>query len=126
MKTKMPSLAALATALALLLGPALASATQIPDCLTLITVLYTDTNNPALYDRTEKFAIQTRETLLQHLDKAYRELNEQADTRDALKYMGNYLTNLTRAVESGKFIGDPMPLVSGAGGVITCINSIGQ
>lgn len=124
MKTSI--LASVVAALVLLLGPTRAAATEIPDCLTLITVLYTDTNNPALYDRGAKFAEKTMSTLLQHLDKAFRELAEQGDTRFALKQMGDYLTSLSRAVDSGKFIGDPMPLVDEAGQVITCINSIGQ
>jgi hypothetical protein len=124
MKTSI--LASFVSAFVLLASPARAAATEIPDCLTLITVLYTDTNNPALYDRAEKFADKTMSVLLQHLDKAYRELAEQGDAQFAAKQMGNYLTSLSRAVQSGKFIGDPMPLVDEAGQVIACINSIGQ
>lgn len=108
-----------------LLGiPHFATATTITECQADVSALRLQTQ-AATYLRDDQ-GLKLEQQLLFHLDKTSIELNR-ADTRDALKQMGDYSFTLKRGIESGKINAtDGAALQTGADGVVACISTIGN
>ncbi len=117
-------LVALLPAIALLLAPANAAASTISECQAAIGTLSLQTQGTTFL-RGDKGA-KVESQLLFHLSKASAMLDK-ADFREALKQMGGYSTDLSRAVGSDTVApADAAFLQTGADGVVACINAIGQ
>ena len=107
------------------LAPHRASASTATDCQAQITNLRAATDATTFSD--DKQGGKTKSQLLFHLDKAFASLNagDKYDTKDALRQMKGYLTDLANAVQSGRVSStDAAPLQSGANDVVSCIQSI--
>jgi hypothetical protein len=99
-----------------------ASATTTTDCQALIVTL-ADLTSATTFLRGDKGA-KTQSQLLQHLDKASRELDLN-DAKEALRQMDGYSTNVTRAVGSATLAAaDGAALLDGAAEVVSCIQQI--
>ncbi|HEY6006098.1 MAG TPA: hypothetical protein VIV57_24675, partial [Anaeromyxobacter sp.] len=117
-------LAALVSALVLLLGPAKASATTADECQFDIDLLTVATSN-ATYLRGDQ-GLKLESQLLHHLAQATKELS-QLDLGSTLRQMDRYSTDLSKGVASGKIDAtSAVDLQLGANTVIACVNAIGQ
>ena len=119
MKT-LASLAGLIFALAL--APTRADASTVADCQAAITTLTTQTEATAFLRGDKGAKVQSQ--LVFHLEKASFEL-DQSDPQEALKQMGNYSTNLERAVRSESIAPEDAALLQTvADGVVACIQTL--
>lgn len=111
-----------AALVALLLAAAPAQATTVADCQLQIATLAEQTST-ATFLRGDK-GVKTELQLLHQLTQTSKEM-DQLDFRSAVKQMGDYSTDLARAVGSSTItVLDAAALQTGADSVVACIQQI--